>query len=526
MDRTRALYFFLYLLGLVAVIGGISLARGGLYIDRHEGDTLHLIEIVTRMSIGQWPHIDFVTPLGVMSFLPIVAFLWAGFGVGTSILLGQVAFAIVIILPVYWACRSRLDAPVAFGMGGVLMIMALAMVHGEDASNVSMSMHYNRWSWVVAFVATIIAVLPARFRTSQPIDGLILGLAMSFFILTKVTYGVAFAPALIVALILRKEWQAMAMGVGVVALCMALTTAIGGLAFWDAYIGDLLLVSGSDIRPRAGFDWQSLLVSPAFALGNLAMLIAIMACRRGGQSDLGLVLVLLAPAFFYVTYQNYGNDPKWLLLLAVLLISSSRAPALVAVALVSAVLIAPSYLNMAVSPLRHLMLKPAGFTQVFEAPSHADFFSPTDRFWRVQERRTKVFESEAFASLNDLAKHQEAPVFQGESLPVCLQELGLFGTMRAIADDLSKAGLSAGKTVFTADTFGNHWLFGDLEPLKGGAPWYYGALSGFDQADYLLVPTCPANPRAYRSILKDLDAREDLNLTEIRRNELYILFEN
>ena len=524
MDRAVSRNFFLYLLGLIVVFGGLSLARGALFVDRHEGDTLHLIEIITRMNMGQWPHIDFVTPLGVMSFLPIVAFMWAGFGVGLSVLLGQVAFALAAVLPIWWAGRSRLDAPVAFAFGGAMIIMSLAMVHGEAATNVSMSMHYNRWSWVLAFVAVLIATLDPKTKASQPLDGLVLGLTMSFFILAKVTYGVAFAPALIVALILRKQWQAMGMGIGVVALCLALITALGGLSFWDAYVGDLLLVSGSDIRPRAGFDWATLLSAPAFAIGNIVLIAAIILCRKGEDPRMGLILILLTPAFLYVTYQNYGNDPKWLLLLAILLVTVSQRPVMLGLALVAASLIAPSYLNMAVSPLRHLLLKDKEFTQVFETASHGDFYSPTDRFWRVQTRRPLVFAEAEFTYLNDLADHEGSPEFQGEKLPICLQELGLFGTMRAIAKDLSDQGLSAGKTVFTADTFGNFWLFGDLEPTQFGAPWYYGNLSGFANADYLMVPVCPANPRAFRSILKDLNAREGDDLTEIRRTELYILY--
>jgi len=65
----------LFLMSLVGGIAAISLLKGGLYVDRHEGDTLHLAEIVLRMSQGEWPHLDFVTPLGLMAFAPISLFM-------------------------------------------------------------------------------------------------------------------------------------------------------------------------------------------------------------------------------------------------------------------------------------------------------------------------------------------------------------------------------------------------------------------------------------------------------------------
>ncbi|MCB2159989.1 MAG: hypothetical protein KDD95_17150, partial [Rhodobacteraceae bacterium] len=52
---------------VIAVLGGVALAKGGFYLGMHEGDAIHLAEIVLRMADGQWPHLDFMTPLGVLS---------------------------------------------------------------------------------------------------------------------------------------------------------------------------------------------------------------------------------------------------------------------------------------------------------------------------------------------------------------------------------------------------------------------------------------------------------------------------
>ncbi|SFR57611.1 hypothetical protein [Litoreibacter janthinus] len=527
MDKAGARLFLVYLLGLVALMGGLALAKGGLYVDRHEGDTLHLIEILLRMSEGQWPHLDFVTPLGVLAFLPIVAFVWAGFGVGAAIVLGQISVALMLVPMVWWLGRSRLTRGMAYGVGALVMVLALAMIHGEAAASLSLSMHYNRWAWAFAFVAILVAVLEPKHANNQWVDGVILGVAFSFFVMGKITYGVAFAPGVALALVLRGQWRAISVALAVVALFAIALTFMAGPAMWWAYLGDLALVASTDIRPRAGVDLATLLTAPQYVLGNAVLVLSVLVLRRGVDPKLGLVLMLLAPGMIYVTYQNYGNDPKWLALLAVMILAVSRTPQIIALAVVACTLIAPSFFNMATSPARHFVAKEGTYRALFfETPyadRHGDFFTKAERVNRILKRVPMQFESEEFAYLNTLAAHLPPAEFQGEGLASCVQELGLIGASHAMARDLDRAGLAEGKSVFVADTFGNLWMFGNLSPTKGAAPWYYGRLTGYDAADYFLIPTCPTTPQAYRSILKDVEARGEV-LTEVRRTELYILY--
>lgn len=524
MNRAVAGKFFLYLIGIVALFGGIQLAKGGLYVDRHEGDALHLIEIVLRMGQGQWPHFDFVTPLGVAAFLPMAAFVKAGFGVGTSIVLAQVAAAVALIVPVYYVAKTRMTPLVAYGFGAAVLIMTLALVHGEAADNVSISMHYNRWAWALAFLAIPVAILPAREGGSGIIDGVILGAAMSFFILGKVTFGISFAPGLILALVLRRAWTAMGVGVLVVALCLLIPTVLAGVGFWQAYIGDILQVSRSGIRPRAGVDWATLLLAPRFLVGNLVLLGSIWVLRKGERPDLGLVMIVLAPGFLYVTYQNYGNDPKWLALLALIMLLAGAGTKHRVLALAAAVLIAPSFANMAISPWRHFFAKEAQFVAAFQTAPHTDFYTPSNRVNRVQERRTITFQDPQFTALNEFADKEPDVTFEGITYPSCQQELGLLGIMRDTAADLRDFGLGDDARIFTTDTFGGLWMFGDFEPLLGGAPWYYGSLSGLQNADYVLVPSCPITPRTFKAITQGLQELEGLDLEELRRTELYTLY--
>lgn len=524
MSNREKAAFGLFLIGLVAAISAVSLLKGGLYIDSHEGDALHLVEIVLRMSQGQWPHLDFVTPLGILAFAPISFFVDRGFGIGQSIILGQIGFAAVILPMIWWAATSRLQTGLAYGFGIATVVMVLALIHGQDNPTVSVSMHYNRWSWAAAFLAITVAALEPRGRGSQSVDGIIMGFALSFLILCKVTFAVALAPGVVLALVLRGQRLAMLVGLICVAISCVTVTIAAGTGFWPAYIGDLLQVSSSNIRPHAGLEWTKLILAPGFAVGNIMVLAAVYLLRKGENLDLGLILVLLAPGFVYVTFQNFGNDPKWLAFVAILLASCAQSRVMSSIALVCAALIAPSFLNMAVSPLRHLKMPTDGFAATFEQSPHDDFLTTSGRIYTVHTQQRTEFESPEFASLNELAEYDEQPVWRGVELPTCQQQTGMIGVIQAMAKDLDSQQLGQGKRIFTADTIGALWLFGASEPLPGGAPWYYGGLSGFEAADYLLVPTCPASARAFRAILKELSPIED-SLDEIRATELYTLYQ-
>jgi len=513
---------FLWCFATIGVMASLSLAKGGLYVDRHEGDTLHLIEILRRMELGQWPHLDFSTPLGVLAFLPIMVFVWAGLGVGTSIMLGQVLFAFLLLGPIWWTCHSRLGGKLGVGVAIGLIVLIMAMIHGEADPHVSLSMHYNRWAWALSFLAILLAALPSKGPERPILDGLILGSAMSFFILGKVTYGIAFAPGLLLAVGLRRQWKMLVTGVGTVVLVALVVTLFGGIAFWTAYLSDLFLVQGSSIRPRAGETLGVLVFGPRFLVGNIILGCGIWFLRQAENPDLGLILAALTPGFIYVTFQNSGNDPKWLALVAILLFVGGASARTRWLAAFAAILIAPTFLNMAISPVRHLILHSGHYQSVFPSSPHKDFKTIRNRMIRVLERRSVEFSETAFAVLNEGEKKQVE--LKGETFPECFQDIGLLGSMQAMADDLIAFGLGSEDTIFMVDTFGSLWMFGGFEPPKGGAPWYYGGLTGFADADYVLLPICPITPRAVRAITADLGPHAN-SLQEVRRTRLYVLYE-
>ena len=72
MSRPNPAVFIAFLVAVIVVLGSVTLAKGGFYLAKHEGDTLHLLQILFRMASGEWPHLDFMTPIGLLAFAPVV----------------------------------------------------------------------------------------------------------------------------------------------------------------------------------------------------------------------------------------------------------------------------------------------------------------------------------------------------------------------------------------------------------------------------------------------------------------------
>ncbi|WP_456385697.1 hypothetical protein [Profundibacter sp.] len=536
MSKVNPAKLFGFLMAVLAIMGGLALMKGALLIGKHEADTLHLLQIVFRLDAGQWPHLDFMTPIGALAFAPIVWIMGQGAGVGHAIIYAQIALAGVLVPAVWWVGISRMRGLVPYLFGAVVLVMALALAFGLAEPTISISMYYNRWAWAIAFVAIGLAILPSLGHQRPTIDGAIIGFCMAALVMLKMTYFVGFAPAIIVGLLMRKSYKTLGIALFAGALALALVTLFAGFGFWLAYLNDLLLVAGSNVRAQPGEGLRTLLLAPAYLGGTLAAVTGVLLLRQTDDRAGSVALLLLVPGFIYVQFQNFGNDAQWLAMLAILLFAlrpngqavgrwgwNLRA-ALNVVALAALALAAPSMINLASSPYRHLGQNSAWYEPILPNPSqHSDLMVQTIRTSRVEAR--VVMEGAGLEHLVEGAMRDAEAVLLGETLARCELEMGLSGWINAIAQDLQKAGLSKGKKMFVADAFSSHWMFGDLEPVPHGAPWYYGGLPGIGAADYLLVPLCPAEPDIRKQVLEAIKARPDIKLTEIRRTELYILLD-
>ena len=538
MSRPNPAVLFGFLAIVLGIMGGLAALKGGLYIAKHEADTLHLLQIVFRMDAGEWPHLDFMTPIGALAYAPIAFFVGQGVGVGHAVLYAQIAMGAVLLPAAWWVGVSRLRGILPYLFGGMVIVLATALAFGLSERSISISMHYNRWAWAISFVAIATAVLPAIGRKRQGVDGLIIGVCMAALVMIKVTYFVAFAPAVILALGMRKSYRTLIIA-AVVGLGIAgIITLFSGVAFWQAYLGDLLHVARSDVRPQPGEPLGVIIAAPAYLAGSAIAFLGVALLRQSGEDVGGLALLLLIPGFFYVTFQNFGNDPQWLPMMAILLVALrpdgdvvngagwNMRGTLTMAGVATFALAAPSFINLAYSPFRHFGLNPASYESIMlRTDRHKDLQAVALRVWRVDGRAALDGPGSGLEHIADRAGREDRTMLLGKPLPDCELELGLPGWIGSIVKDLENAGLAKGKRLFVADMFSSHWLFGELEPLIHGSPWYYGGLPGFDSADYVLVPMCPAEQGIRKTVIQTIAAQPDVTLTEIRRTPLYVLLE-
>ncbi|KAB2885687.1 MAG: DUF2029 domain-containing protein [Albidovulum sp.] len=532
--RTAALAAFLAL--AIAVLGGLPLLKGAFYLEKHEGDTLHLAELVLRMARGEWPHLDFMTPIGVLAIAPIAAFVKAGAGIGHAIFYSQILVAVALLPAVLRVATSRITGIWPWAYGGFVMLLCLALVHGEAESSVSISMHYNRWAWAVSYIVIPLAVLAPLDRPRPWLDGALIGLGMGALVLLKVTYFAAFAPGIAVALLARRQGTMIAAAL-IAGLCVvALTTALAGPAFWAAYVEDLVTVATGETRAAPGESFIDVIVAPLYMCGSLALIAAVIFLRQAGRAVEGLALLVLMPGFFYVAYQNFGNDPQWLYLLALFAFLLRPGPgatngmgwdlrvALTVTGIAALCFGAPSAINLAFSPWRHLAADTEDTVPLLpRLAAHDDLRTPEGRLYTVNLKEPYDQPGDPFAAFRELAKREDPPVLNGEALPECQIEGGISGWFELVDDDLTEAGF-AGSAILGTDLYSAYWMFGDFRPVKGAAPWYYGGLSGAENADYVVVPLCPMAFSLRSEMLKTFE-EGGWTLREVRRTPLYILVE-
>ncbi|TMV94796.1 DUF2029 domain-containing protein [Thioclava sp. BHET1] len=533
---------------LVIALAALPLLKGALIIDKHEGDTLHLSDIVLRMAdYGQWPQLDFMTPLGLLAVWPIALFVKAGWGVGMAFVAAQTAVAVILLGPILRAALSRFPGWTAWAYAAFCVVLILALVPGEANAALSVSMHYNRWAWAVAYVALPLAILEPLGRRRPWTDGALIGLAFAALVLIKITYAAALFPAVLLALILRRDFKAIAAAVLWGGGVMALVTVMMGVAYWPAYLHDLLTVAGSTTRAAPGMALPGVIAAPAYLGGTIALLASVIFLRQAGRMREGLVLLVLAPGFVYVTYQNFGNDPQWLILAGLLAISLRPEgavrnalgwPLRQALLVVGVAMLAfglPTVVNLAWSPMRLYAADAKGKVPFLthQAQGRDLLISPL-RMYRVMMSEDANGPGEPYADFADRYKQPKEEAAEGEPkddalleingipLPACSLSTGYNAWFESAAQKLMQGGYG-GSSIFVTDLFSALWLYGNFKPLEGGAPWYYSGTPGLKNADYVLVPLCPTFVSRRDEILRTIQ-KEGWTLDLVARSRIYLLF--
>ena len=451
-----------------------------------------------------------------------------GAGVGTAFAYAPVLLGVFLLPAVYWVGVSRFNPAAAVGFGLLVLVQLNALLHGGVEPTVAVSMYYNNWCWAISAVVVALAVLPngRAGSFSKIAEPVFLGVGVALLVLIKATFAVFLLPAIIVGMLLHKAVRQLAIAMAVCLVFLAAVTApIGGVAYWQGYVADLMFVAQSPARAQPGDPLALMVLSPTHLVAIIGLMAGFLFLRQAKLMGQGLVFLALAAGWIFVTHQNWQNDPHWLGLAGLILFAMRQDVvlynrfgwplhgALGAVATGFLVLAAPLFLAQVQSALVHSGLNGRSFQPASPHPKLADL-----RFRDVERGRYTVV-----VPAEDLGSDLVAPaVLNGETLPDCQRSTGLVQSMMQMGAALDGISQTHGAQVLNADWVNGLWLFSKTEPLHGGAPWYYGGVPGLAGAEFVVVPLCPMGQGVRRIMLEEIE-KAGVQLEEVNRNALFVL---
>jgi len=260
------------------------------------------------------------------------------------------------------------------------------------------------------------------------------------------------------------------------------------------------------------------------------VLSAVVFLRQARCRTDGLVVLLLAGGWVLITYQNWQSDPHWTVIAGLILFPLSRdielynqfgwplkkALRFVAVGLLTVGL--PLSYAQIMSVVVHKGLDSDRFEIAFKPSLNAGLWFEKPGAGRIKA----TVDNPSLGGQTDKASETKLGT---EVLAECRSPDGLLASLKAIGAGLDQLEYTAGKTALFADWGNGLWLFSNVKPLPGGAPWYYGGAPGFENAELVVVPLCPALLQNRRLILDEINKDPTLNFREVMRNKLFILLE-
>jgi len=531
ITHSQLLKFGGFLIALFAIELLALMLPSKLMITGHEGDLMHMLDASLRMASGELPHLDFMTPIGILGFAPVAGFLALGFTVGKATLLAQAAMLGGMLPIIWWLAATRLSRGQAYYFGVVMMVIMMAVVFGGGSSVISLSMYYNRWGWSLTFLLLVTILFPAqRDMGERWVAPLIIGLSMAALAMLKMTFFVPLLPVVIIILLAQKQGMLLLKGAAVGLLAGGALLGWLGLDFFLAYLDNLLAVTepGSS-RVNTGTSLTDIVASPRTIATSIVLFAALLIFRKSGRMHQGLVVLILAPAFAYITYQNWGNDPKWLHLMVLYIWANlpdadakpvfgigARQGGLVLI-VVAITSIFPSSFSMSTTPFRvAVAAKTDGYAKLELRDGVSDI-------WLPERRVSDLYGKQAIAGWPTLSPDLDPLIIDGFTFPDCKLEGTLVAQYAGMARQLEALDATRGQPVLTADVLNFMWLMADVARVPGAAPWYYGDDAGLNGAAFLAVPLCPANPDLRAAMVEHAETR-GFGLEEIFRSELMVLY--
>ena len=492
---------------------------------------MHMLDATLRMLDGEMPHLDFMTPIGVLGFAPVAGFLALGFTVGKATLLANAAVLAVMLPAVWWISATRFSKGQAYYFGAIMVFTLMAVVYGGGSSSISLSMYYNRWAWGLAYIVlAVVLFAPRRELGERWVAPLTIGLGMAALLMLKMTFFVPLALAVTLILLAQKQARLLLHAVLVGAVAGGILVAWLGVDFFWAYMQDLLAITRTASgRVNAGTDFSVVVASPHTLASTLILFAALIMFRKSGRMNQGLVMLILAPAFAYITYQNWGNDPKWLHLVILYIWANLPEedertafdlPARqsgIALIVAAFTFIFPSIFAMATTPFRVLAATTEDYLPLPINGGVSDI-------WLTEGHVNKLVVMRGLEGRAPMTDDAEPTVIDGFTYPDCRVSNELVAQFVGMAEQVEALDFARGKPVITADVLNVSWMLGDVGRVHGAAPWYYGDDSGIDEAAFLMVPLC-AVKQSLRAAMVSQFQDANYGLEEVYRSDLMVLYE-
>ena len=502
-----------------------------LMITAHEGDLMHMLDASLRMASGELPHLNFMTPIGILGFAPVAGFLALGFTAGKATLLADAAMLALMLPVIWWLSATRLSRGQAYYFAIVMVATMMAVVYGGGSTSISLSMYYNRWGWSLTFLLLItILFKPRRMLAEGWVAPLVIGLSMAALAMLKMTFFVPMLPVVVILLLTQKQGKVL-----LKALVVGLFIGVAllgwlGLDFFLAYFNDLLVVTRPEsARVNTGVSLGDITGSPKTIMSSIILLATVVVFRKSARMQQGLAVLVLAPAFTYITYQNWGNDPKWLHLIVLYIWANLPEDAAkpvfgmparqggLALIVAAVTFIFPSIFSLATNPVRAAM---AGNARAY---AKLELNNGVSDIWLPERRISDIIAVQAVRGWPTLMPDLEPVVINGYTFPDCTLGTPLMAQFSGMAKQIEALDGVRGQPVLVADVLNPLWLMADVGRVPGAAAWYYGDDSGLDAAAYLAVPICPVKPELRSAMLGQVEI-QGYGLEETYRSELMVLY--
>ncbi|MXQ06716.1 hypothetical protein GQ651_02540 [Alphaproteobacteria bacterium GH1-50] len=487
---------------LLAVLVSTQSRAGCVCLESFGVDTLFILDILSRVSVGETPHVDFTTPIGALPF-------WAvGRGGGPlpdDFILMQGVFTAFVMGAGAWLALSRLGPFATLTLLCSVAVLGTSLTSSADPG-VTMALYYNRWGWIAALVLAVSVAVPPT-RPNRPwADGLCFGTLALALLLTKITFFVAVSPLAAIVLLSRRDWVRFTAAAVSFAAGMAIVALLAGTEFWPAYLDDLIWVATNPIRLTPGVSAADILSAPEVWAAAAAVLLAF---RFRGPAT-GTLALLAAGAALFIQLQNFGAAPLWTIgavTLSLVLVKIARSK-VESLSWGAAAIVFGGFALLQLTPMV------LGTIRTVDTAKSDAFVPMLPGVARLDGLRVPAFH---------IGPIVRSPSSDGAPVPIqsesCLVTGGYIGHLTDVAETLAHVP----GPVFVADAQSPYWMVNGQPPLPGAAPWNYASLKGLEHATHIAVPTCAFKPSYQRALLRRIDT-EGLLLEEVYRTEAATLY--